>query len=217
MTRRELLPRHEQLLQQNEFVFSPQVLSKIRAVFNRKHVVVVDAHGVIFSQNEKQLNPDAIVALQAIKDAGYALVLWSRSGNEIRESISKIAVVFDLIITEENYKRSSSKPLLSILSKSKQQIFVDAIDQTPWFSQEEKLRFKTVNVTEKTPQILFPHCAWIQDFHHNLEYYSRHLDREHLDNYHLFMVHEFGSEDKDQYPIFSKQVVDVVKKIYPPM
>lgn len=140
-------------------------------------------------------------------------MLWSRSGNRIRELIKRVGLDsrFNLIITQENYERSSSLFFL----KSRQQIYEDTVDQTTWFSSAEKQRFKTVNKTEKTPQILFPHCAWIQDFHYELEHYSGRLDAEHRGNYPLFMVHEYNSQDKDEYPIFSMEVVDEVKRSYP--
>lgn len=171
----------------DRYIYDPQVLQTIRRTFSTSPgVIVVDINGVVLNLGAPfKVNPHAKDVLKTLKESGYDLVAWT-SAKRNQEGNFLHAKGFDryfnMVITRENYMHARDlylndngvlqeqgyDDMKAPINRNTHALITDAIQSMSWFhyTQDEKDKFMNLLITEpflKTPQLLFPRAAIIDD------------------------------------------------------
>lgn len=193
-------------LRKGESVWNSERIKEIRERFKGKKVAVVDANGVLCDNRAQYMNPQAKKTLQALRDAGFELVLWTAAIAGIEDELAAAGLMeyFSLGIFQENYRRNRYKT--SSVHPISEQVaaFGDAVDSTPWLSADIKEALKDPNHDSKTPSVLFESCVMFDDVAD--EMFESSLEGE-SNRYTYVKVKEYNSPSKSTASVRHQTVV----------
>ena len=195
--------RMAELLLPKSFLYAPERLAEVRRMLNGQKELFIDVNGVLCTTGQPiTVNPDANRTLQALKDRGYYLVLWTSASKELITKIKKQGIdvsVFSLCIASEDYER---------VSGSAKNAFRKAVANTPWISEAAREVMLTGEDSLKTPGMLTNRFILIEDLCNTMQ--NQGIPPEMLIN-----LYPYGNPSEHNFnksPVFGHSTIELLEQ-----